>query len=49
MTSYNEPIDEAELARLGIKRVPADTFHWGEFRYSNARDALAAARRGARK
>jgi hypothetical protein len=38
-------IDETELARLGIKRVQADHFLWGEYRYSNARDAIAAARR----
>ena len=42
-------IDEAELARLGIKRVPSDSFHWGEYRYANARDAVAAARRGEKK
>lgn len=38
-------VDELELARLGIKRVQADSFLWGEYRYSNVRDALAAARR----
>lgn len=38
-------IDETELQRLGIQRVPADVFLWGGYRYSNARDALAAARR----
>src|SRR5687768_13070725 len=39
-------IDETELARLGIKRVRNDAFLWGEYRYGNARDAIAAARRG---
>jgi hypothetical protein len=41
-------IDQAELDRLGITRVPADTFHWGGYRYGNARDAIAAAKRGAK-
>jgi hypothetical protein len=39
-------IDEVELSRLGIHRVLVETFSWGGYRYSNARDALAAARRG---
>lgn len=43
------PIDETELARLGIKRVQTDTFVWGNFRYSNAHDAVAAAKRGENK
>ena len=42
-------IDETELARLGIKRVQSDYFVWGDFKYGNARDALAAARRGEKK
>lgn len=49
MTSNDNQIDEVELARLGIKRVQADIFLWGEYRYSNLRDALAAAKRGERK
>jgi hypothetical protein len=39
---------QAELERLGIERVPADVFLWGGYRYSNASDALAAAKRGAK-
>ena len=42
-------IDETELARLGIKRVQSDSFLWGDYRYGNARDAIAAARRGDKK
>jgi len=42
-------IDEVELARLGIERVQVENFHWRGYRYSNARDAIAAARRGERK
>ena len=38
-------IDEAELARLGIERVQIDSFRWGGYRYGNARDAIAAAKR----
>jgi hypothetical protein len=45
----NNSIDEAELDRLRIRRVPADVFVWGEFRYSNASDAIAAARRAEKK
>jgi hypothetical protein len=39
-------IDHAELTRLGIERVQSESFHWGGYRYGNARDAIAAARRG---
>ena len=39
----------AEAARHGIERVPADVFLWGGYRYSNARDALAAAKRGVKQ
>ena len=41
-------IEQDELERHGIERVPADVFLWGGYRYSNARDALAAAKRGAK-
>ena len=40
--------EQAELDRYGIQRVPADAFLWGGYRYSNARDALAAAKRNAK-
>jgi hypothetical protein len=43
----NEKIDERELERYGIERVPADVFHWRGYRYSNASDAIAAAKRSA--
>ena len=45
LNSPNHQFDDTELARLGIERVPADSFLWGGFRYSSARDAVAAARR----
>jgi hypothetical protein len=43
-----EKIEQEELDRYGIQRVPSDTFVWGGYRYSNARDALAAAKRNAK-
>lgn len=44
----NEQPDQAELDRYGIERVPADVYIWGGYRYSSARDAVAAAKRNAR-
>ncbi|MFL6732481.1 MAG: hypothetical protein ACJ8EP_09060 [Sphingomicrobium sp.] len=46
--SNNDAVPQSELDRYGIERVPADAFLWGGYRYSNARDALAAAKRNAR-
>ena len=46
--SNRDDVPAAELERYGIERVPADVFLWGGYRYSNARDALAAARRNAK-
>ena len=43
-----DKVEQAELDRYGIQRVPADAFLWGGYRYSNARDALAAAKRNAK-
>ena len=43
-----DKIDQAELDRYGIERVPADIYLWSGYRYSKARDALAAAKREAR-
>ena len=43
--------DEAEttalqqLDRFGIEVVAVKTYHWGGYRYSSARDAVAAAKR----
>lgn len=41
-------LDQAELDLYGIEIVPAYVFVWGGYRYSNARDALAAAKRNAK-
>jgi hypothetical protein len=45
----NHKTDQSELDRYDIERVPADVFLWGGYRYSNARDALAAAKRNAKQ
>jgi hypothetical protein len=41
--------DAEELLRHGIETVPASVYLWGGYRYSNASDALAAAKREAKK
>jgi hypothetical protein len=43
-----DKVSAAELAQHGIERVPAHVYLWGGYRYSNARDAVAAAKRAAR-
>jgi len=48
MTTNDNDIDEMELTRLGIRRVEKHVFQWGEYIYSNVRDAVAAAKRGER-
>ena len=35
----------ALMARHGIRRMPADRFHYKHYRYSRLEDALAQARR----
>ncbi len=35
------------LAQYGITPVTTTTFEWGGYRYTNAHDAIAAAKRGA--
>lgn len=48
MTEFQaRTVDQDDLDRYEIKRVPADVYLWGGYRYTNASDALAAARRGA--
>ena len=49
LTMNNNAINQAELDRLHIKRVPTEVFVWGDFRYSNASEAIAAARRAEKK
>jgi len=43
-----DAVPQSELDQYGIERVPADIFLWGGYRYSNARDAIAAAKRNAK-
>lgn len=38
-------VSKTELEKYGIVTVPTDVFMWGGYRYTNARDALAAAKR----
>ncbi len=40
-------VAKAELDRYGIVVTPVEIFTWGGYRYTNAHDALAAAKRGA--
>ena len=42
----NNDVDDSELARLGIERVQEESYRWGGYRYTNASDAVAAAKRG---
>ena len=41
------PDISALLKRYGITTVPRPIYEWGGYRYSNAQDAIAAAKRGA--
>jgi hypothetical protein len=46
--SGRDDIKESDLEQYGVERVPADVFLWGGYRYSSARDAVAAAKRAAK-
>lgn len=48
MNHNNEQIDDAELQRLGIRRVEREVYQRGEYVYSNLCDAIAAAKRDAK-
>lgn len=43
--NMNDKVDDAELVRLGIERVRTESFKWGGYSYTNAKDAVAAAKR----
>jgi len=47
-TQHKDWVAKAELDRYGIVTVPTEFFEWGGFRYTHARDALAAAKRADR-
>jgi hypothetical protein len=38
-----------EMARYGITRVPADYYHYGAFRYTSLKDAIAEAKRASQR
>jgi hypothetical protein len=44
-TSPSPSPNDAQLTALGITRIPADIFEVGGYRYSNVKDAVAAAER----
>lgn len=48
MSANHDTVDQAELDRHGIETVPANVYLWGGYRYSQARDAIAAAKRHAK-
>lgn len=39
------PADDDSWSQLGIRRVVIEEFHYGGYRYSNLKDALAEAQR----
>ena len=41
--------DAEKMAKYGITRVPVDYFHYGDFRYTNLKDAIAQAKRQQRQ
>lgn len=41
-----KPSDLDEMTKYGIKRIPVDYFHFGDFRYTNLSDAIAQAKKG---
>jgi len=45
MTENDTQMNDADLERLGIRRIERYVFQRGEYIYSNLRDAIAAAKR----
>lgn len=43
--SVANPVEAEAMARYGIVLVPVDYFHYGKFRYTNLKDAIAQAKR----
>jgi thiamine monophosphate synthase len=43
--SATNPAEAEEMAKYGIVLVPVDYFHYGKFRYTNLKDAIAQAKR----
>ena len=44
-SSALSPEAAKEMAKYGITRVPIDYFYYGDFRYTNLKDAVAQAKR----
>ena len=44
-----ELIQSDLLAQYGVTAIPLTSYEWGGYRYTNAHDAIAAAKRGASK
>jgi len=45
-TDVPSPLSDLELMeRYGISRIPADHFHYRQYRYTNLKDAIAQAER----
>ncbi len=42
-------VSKTELAKHGIATVALEVFEWGGYRYTNAHDAVAAAKRAGSK
>lgn len=47
-TPPNKALAKA-MARYGITRVPVDYYHYGAFRYTNLKDAIAEAKRASHR
>ena len=44
-STVSSPEASNEMAKYGITCVPVDYFHFGSFRYTNLKDAIAEAKR----
>ena len=44
--STTKATDAEEMERYGIVLIPVDYFHFGNFRYTSLKDAVAQAKRG---
>ncbi|MGC8534195.1 MAG: hypothetical protein ACP5QR_01540 [Rhizomicrobium sp.] len=44
--STTKATDAEEMERYGIVLIPVDYFHFGNFRYTRLKDAVAQAKRG---
>jgi len=46
MSSKSASSDLDHMIKYGIKCVPVNQYHFGDFRYTNLADAIAQAKRG---